>query len=85
MTDESRPSCCPSCGCEKVAAIVYGLPYVNEHFDTALQRGEIVLGGCCVMDGMPEWSCNECKHRWGSLEFPPSQTSPRINESGHFH
>jgi hypothetical protein len=30
----------------------------------ARERGDIVLGGCCVTENDPEWHCNDCDHSW---------------------
>jgi len=42
--------------------IAYGYPG-PEMLDAA-GRGEIVLGGCCIMDDDPDRACTECGHRW---------------------
>lgn len=56
-----RPSC-PSCGSESVAAIEYGYPGLEMLEDE--ERGDIVLGGCCVTEDDPEWHCQDCDHEW---------------------
>lgn len=38
--------------------IVFGMP-TYETFE-ASQRGEIILGGCCVTGNDPEWQCPRC-------------------------
>lgn len=43
--------------------IAYGLPG-PEMMDEA-QRGEILLGGCIIDEGAPDWHCPACQH-----EFP---------------
>jgi hypothetical protein len=30
----------------------------------AEERGEVVLGGCCVTDDDPKWFCRECGRAW---------------------
>lgn len=56
-----RPTC-PSCGSEKVATILCGFPgpemFENQPDD------DIVLGGCCVTENDPRWSCKDCGHQW---------------------
>ena len=59
----SKPEKCPKCG-GKVLDILYGMP-MGEAFE-AEERGEIILGGCCIqIDGegnslMPDWQCKKC-------------------------
>ena len=55
---------CPKCESERVAPILYGFPSEGVKFD-AVEKGEVVLGGCCVTDNDPEWACLGCDHRWG--------------------
>jgi hypothetical protein len=38
---------------------VYGLPTYQT--GQAGERGELVLGGCVVEAGLPEWACPKCK------------------------
>ena len=59
--DTDRPAC-PQCGAAAVVPIVYGLP--GEELAEACRRGEVVLGGCCITDDMPEWHCKACEHEW---------------------
>ena len=59
----SKPEKCPKCG-GKVLDILYGMP-MDEAVE-AYERGEIILGGCCIqIDGegnslMPDWQCKKC-------------------------
>ncbi len=64
MTVET-PSPCVRCG-GKSLPILYGDPT----YDAVLahQRGDLVLGGCVIAPGLPEWTCGNCGHQWGSLE-----------------
>ena len=54
---------CPVCG-GKLVPIVYGFP-MEEVMEMA-DRGEIVIGGCCIevdekgRSLMPEWACTNC-------------------------
>jgi hypothetical protein len=60
----TKPDKCPKCG-GKVVEILYGAP-TYEAFE-ASERGEIVLGGCCISvdeEGNlqnPDWQCIKCK------------------------
>lgn len=58
-TPTSTPSC-PTCG-ERGIRIAYGYPS-GEMWD-AEAAGKIVLGGCEVWDGMPNWRCS-LGHEW---------------------
>jgi hypothetical protein len=49
---------CPDCGSRESIPIVYGLP--GEQLYDASHRGEVVLGGCVIWDGNPQWSCPVC-------------------------
>ena len=42
--------------------IVFGYP--SEEMIEQLERGEIVLGGCCVTEDDPEGHCKDCAHSW---------------------
>lgn len=56
-----KPCKCPKCG-GKVVKIVYGEPS-PELFEMA-DRKEVVLGGCCHMEGDPQWVCCECEQQF---------------------
>jgi hypothetical protein len=64
------PTECPACGGPRVASILYGLPDFSPELDRELDAGRIVLGGCIVCDDDPEWACEDCGHRWGSVGRP---------------
>ncbi len=59
-----RPPC-PRCGSTSIAEIFYGLPVLDEELNGALDRKEIVLGGCCVSGDDPRWHCNACEEDFG--------------------
>jgi len=52
---KSEDEVCPTCGA-KMIPIVYGYPTV-ELFEAA-ERGEVFLGGCCIMDYNPAFACS---------------------------
>ncbi|MCX7877331.1 MAG: hypothetical protein N2510_01680 [Ignavibacteria bacterium] len=52
---------CPFCGSENLARIIYGLPNFNEKMKKDIDKGKIILGGCCISDFDPHWHCNNCK------------------------
>ena len=53
---------CPSCGSRRVVPMRYGYP--TKETEAAALRGEVRLGGYCVCDDMPTWSCRTCDHAW---------------------
>ena len=65
MTEETNH--CPKCGGEAVP-IIYGL-VVPELFGTQ-ERGEVVLGGCCVDPWSPKWHCKKCNLSFGDRDDP---------------
>ena len=56
-----KPRKCPQCG-GKVVRILYGEP-TPEAFEAA-ERGEFVLGGCCINELSPDWECLGCGHQF---------------------
>jgi hypothetical protein len=63
-----RPENCPKCGSTKFMEILYGRP--TDEAWGAIERGEIILGGCFVMPGQPHWKCASCGHEWFDPEDP---------------
>lgn len=59
---------CPYCGATKTAKIVYGMPAMSPKLMDLMDKGEIVLGGCSIIDGTPEYRCNECNKEFSSRE-----------------
>ena len=69
---------CPACGETRVRRIVYG--YAGPDLGAKADRGEIVLGGCCIIAGLsPAFSC-ECGHEFG-IAFPAREPSPGPDDS----
>ena len=56
---------CPDCaGAPQAVPLTYGLPS-SEVFE-AEERGELVIGGCLMVDGpTPRWACPECRQPLG--------------------
>ena len=52
-----KPCKCPHCG-GIVVRIIYGEP-TPETFEIA-DRGELVIGGCCINKESPDWECLNC-------------------------
>ena len=55
---------CPKCNSSSIARILWGYPADMDSLKEALEKKEIVLGGCVVSDNDPKWECNNCNHRW---------------------
>ena len=53
---------CPACGSTFIRPIIYGFP--DADLGKKADRGEVVLGGCVVVEEQPRWSCGTCDHRW---------------------
>lgn len=59
----SRRKTCPECKkADEVVSILYGMP-THEAFEAG-ERGELHIGGCCVVPDQPTKHCNRC-----DLEF----------------
>jgi hypothetical protein len=55
---------CPHCGSAKAVPILWGMP--TSVAGEAEERGEIVLGGCCVTGDDPKWYCRDCGWAWNA-------------------
>ena len=54
---------CPACSSNDTVKILYGEP-TYEDFKAA-ERGEFVLGGCCISDISPTRQCKACGQEFG--------------------
>jgi len=59
---------CPNCNKEWIAEILWGYPADLDTLQEALEKKEIILGGCLVTNHDPRWECNDCHHKWGERE-----------------
>lgn len=58
---------CPKCGTSDAIPVIYGLP--TPEAEERAQRGELILGGCCVHEGHdPEWFCESCENKWSETQ-----------------
>jgi len=57
-----RKYVCPRCRQKAGVEILYGYP-APEAVEAA-ERGEVVLGGCCIDLEGPERACTSCGHQW---------------------
>ena len=53
---------CPKCKSNHVSQILYGMP-THEAFRMA-ERGKLILGGCEIVPGQPDYGCLDCNFRW---------------------
>jgi hypothetical protein len=53
-----RPARCLECGASPVAVVQRGLPI--EYDAGAVDRGEVIYGGCIILDDQPQWQCSKC-------------------------
>ena len=62
-----RPDKCPECGGE-VCDILYGepTPTAQEEYYEKSNR-HLILGGCCIYDGMPDYQCFDCGQQFSLL------------------
>jgi len=58
----TRKYICPACKQKTGVEILYGFPSIE--MAEASERGEIVLGGCCIDLNDPERACTSCGHEW---------------------
>lgn len=59
-----KPLKCKHCG-GKVLPVVYGLP--APMLLEAAERGELILGGCCIFPENPDYQCPICGQRYARL------------------
>lgn len=53
---------CPNCGSLDVIPIAYGYP--GPEMMEEMERGEIILGGCCIEQHQPTHECKPCSTRF---------------------
>ncbi|MDR1941322.1 MAG: hypothetical protein LBQ47_03260 [Endomicrobium sp.] len=54
---------CPKCNSQNTAYILYGLPIMSGKLRKQIDKGTLVLGGCCVTDNATH-HCNDCTHNF---------------------
>ena len=55
---------CPKCQSDNIARYQYGMPVMDPEMERDLDKGKVVLGGCCVTDEDPDRHCNNCEYDW---------------------
>lgn len=53
---------CPSCSKKTGVEIAYGMP--SEELAKKAELGELVLGGCVIEPGQPDYRCLSCGFEW---------------------
>lgn len=76
---------CPKCKSDRTAPILYGYPS-HEAFEAA-ERGEILLGGCELIDSMTheDYGCLECGYCWSKELLPATKITKiryKVAENG---
>jgi len=61
---------CPSCKGRNIAEIMYGLPTQEfmEELGKDGNKEKYQLGGCCISNNDPKYSCNDCGFLFGNRE-----------------
>jgi len=63
----NKPAACPDCKYSPVAKILYGDVKPSNEMVDLMNKGEVALGGCFVIEGAPTWRCSQCGKEGGSL------------------
>lgn len=58
---------CPACGSKDIIKILYGMPSYEAHL--ASEKGELMLGGCCISDINPNKHCKSCGKDFASKDM----------------
>ena len=77
---------CPQCGSRETAKILYGMPTWSPELDEQINKGGIVLGGCCITRCDPVYRCNKCKKDFGAptADLEADTTSFYFSLGGYF-
>ena len=61
---------CPNCNGTNVAEIMYGYPSSQflDEMKKDENKGKFQLGGCCISNDDPAFSCNDCGNLFGNRE-----------------
>ena len=62
VNPEMKKRRCSNCKSLNVVQIFYGFP-AAEQVDQS-EKGEIILGGCCLYENSPDWKCKDCGNEW---------------------
>lgn len=59
---------CAQCGKRERKTVVYGYP--SPGLLAEAERGEVVLGGCCLGTPMDGWLCDRCRSESSDVDLP---------------
>ena len=59
---------CIQCNGTSVAEIIYGLCEITNELEQAINKKQIILGGCLIGNNDPKWECTDCFNRWGARD-----------------
>jgi DNA-directed RNA polymerase subunit RPC12/RpoP len=68
VNSKSEKITCPACSSENITLIMYGMPAFSSKLMEEIKSGETKLGGCCVRDDSPDYTCNSCGKEWKKEE-----------------
>jgi len=71
---QRRPRKCPKCENPMVAKILYGKPLSSKELEESMEKGEVILGGCCIGTDDPTWQCKECEQQFWREGAPQSKS-----------
>ena len=57
-----------------VAKILYGKPLSSKELEESMEKGEVILGGCCIGTDDPTWQCKECEQQFWREGAPQSKS-----------
>lgn len=56
---------CPDCASNDILPITYGTPPLSgSRLQRAIEKQEIILGGCFLCGDAPKYACRACGHRF---------------------
>ena len=59
---------CTQCNGTSVAEIIYGLCEITNELEQAINKKQIILGGCLIGNNDLKWECNNCGEKWGVVD-----------------
>ena len=59
---------CIQCNGTSVAELIYGLCDITDELEQAINKKQIILGGCLITNHDFKWECNDCGEQWGVVD-----------------
>jgi len=77
---------CPRCGSNNTERFHCCMPALNSELQKQIDKGELVLGACCVAENNPSHHCNACKKDFGrkTRDYELATTSIDFSLGGCF-